>query len=81
METDTRFEVVGDAGFGLGLGFAFRGMRRDIGGAVVVVMYAGMSCEFVRTGETLLAGRIGANKRFFACVGANVTGLRKSDRK
>ena len=47
METDTRFEVVGDADFGLGLGFAFGGMSGDAGGAVVVVMYSGMSREFV----------------------------------
>lgn len=47
METDTRFGVIGDAVFGFGLGFAFRGMSGDNGGAVVVVMYSGMSCEFV----------------------------------
>ena len=81
METDARFEVVGDTVFGLGLGFAFRGMSGDSGGAVVVVMYSGMSCEFVRTGETLFAGRIGADKRLFACMGTNVTSLRKSDRR
>lgn len=47
METNARFEVIGDAAFGFSLGFAFRGMGRNNGGAVVVVMYSGMSCEFV----------------------------------
>lgn len=47
METDARFEVVGDAVFGLGLGFSFRGMSGDAGGAVVVIVYSGMSCELV----------------------------------
>lgn len=47
METDARFEVIGNAVFGLGLGFAFRGMGGDTGGAVVVIVYSGMSCEFV----------------------------------
>lgn len=81
METDTRFEVIGEAVLGFGLWFAFRGMGRDVGGGVVVVVYSRMSCEFVRTGEALLAGWKGADKRFFACVSTNVTGLKRRDRQ
>lgn len=47
METDGRFEVIGDGGLGFGLEFALRGMGGDNGGAVVVVVYSGVSCEFV----------------------------------
>lgn len=47
VESDTGFEVIGDAVFGLGLWFSFRGMRGDAGRTVVVVVYSGMSCELV----------------------------------
>lgn len=47
METDARLEVIGDAVLGLCLGFAFGGVRGEAGRGVIVVVYSGMSCEFV----------------------------------
>jgi hypothetical protein len=47
VETDAWFEIVRDGIFILGLGFAFGSMGGDGGVVVVVVVYSGMSCEFV----------------------------------
>lgn len=47
METDARLEVIGDAVLGLCLGFAFGGVGGEAGRGVIVVVYSGMSCEFV----------------------------------
>lgn len=42
---------------------------------MVVVVYASMPGEFVRTGETFLTPRMGAEEWLFACMGSDVACL------
>lgn len=59
----------------VGVGPALLGLgRRSV--VVIIIVDTSVPREFVRTGETFLASGMGTEKRFFACVGSDVAGLR-----